>query len=50
LNHMVFQVQFARRRDAVPLTRDYIAQWERRQLASMPGVRDAANARLKATG
>ena len=28
LDEMVFQLQLARRRDAVPLTRDYIAQWE----------------------
>ena len=34
LGHMVFQVQLARRVDAVPLTRDYIAQWEQRQLTS----------------
>jgi cyclopropane-fatty-acyl-phospholipid synthase len=27
---MVFQMQLARRRDAVPLTRDYIGEWERR--------------------
>ena len=29
LGHMVFQIQLARRRDAVPLTRDYITDWER---------------------
>jgi cyclopropane-fatty-acyl-phospholipid synthase len=28
-DHMVFQIQLARRQDAVPLTRDYIAQAER---------------------
>ncbi len=28
-DHFVFQMQVARRRDAVPLTRDYIARWER---------------------
>ena len=28
-DHFVFQVQLAKRRDAVPLTRDYIAEWER---------------------
>ena len=27
-NHMVFQIQFARRQDAVPLTRDYLAPTE----------------------
>ena len=29
LGHMVFQMQLARRQDAVPLTRDYITDWER---------------------
>jgi cyclopropane-fatty-acyl-phospholipid synthase len=29
---MVFQVQLAKRQDAVPLTRDYITDWERNQL------------------
>ncbi|RAI01485.1 SAM-dependent methyltransferase [Acuticoccus sediminis] len=29
---MVFQLQLARRRDAVPLTRDYITDWERRDV------------------
>jgi len=28
-DHLVFQIQLARRRDAVPLTRDYITEWER---------------------
>ncbi len=28
--HMVFQIQLAKRVDAVPLTRDYIQDWERR--------------------
>jgi len=27
-DHFVFQIQLAKRRDAVPLTRDYIAEWE----------------------
>jgi len=27
-DHYVFQIQIAKRRDAVPLTRDYINQWE----------------------
>jgi cyclopropane-fatty-acyl-phospholipid synthase len=44
LNHMVFQIQFARRRDAVPLTRDYIAQWELRQLAAATSTRLARSA------
>ena len=28
LGQVVFQIQLAKRQDAVPLTRDYIAQWE----------------------
>jgi cyclopropane-fatty-acyl-phospholipid synthase len=32
LGHMVFQLQLARRQDAVPLTRDYVTDWERRGL------------------
>jgi len=31
--HMVFQIQMAKRQDAVPLTRDYITDWERGHLA-----------------
>ena len=31
---MVFQLQLARRRDAVPMTRDYITDWERRDARS----------------
>jgi cyclopropane-fatty-acyl-phospholipid synthase len=31
MNQMVFQMQLARRQDAVPLTRDYITDWERTQ-------------------
>ena len=36
LGHMVFQIQFAKRQDAAPMTRDYIEAWERahRQLPS----------------
>jgi len=33
MGHMVFQMQLANRQDAVPLTRDYITDWERGQLA-----------------
>lgn len=33
LDQMVFQIQLARRKEAVPLTRDYISDWEQRQLA-----------------
>ncbi len=29
MGQMVFQIQIAKRQDAVPLTRDYIANWER---------------------
>ena len=32
MGHMVFQLQLAKRQDAVPLTRDYITDWERRRL------------------
>jgi len=34
MGQMVFQMQFARRQDAVPLTRDYIMDWERTQAAA----------------
>jgi cyclopropane-fatty-acyl-phospholipid synthase len=30
---MMFQIQMAKRQDAVPLTRDYITDWERGHLA-----------------
>jgi cyclopropane-fatty-acyl-phospholipid synthase len=43
LGHMVFQIQLARRRDAVPLTRDYIARWEAQQLAATPPARESAS-------
>ena len=32
-DHFVFQMQLAKRRDAVPLTRDYIAEWDRAHAA-----------------
>ena len=32
-NHLVFQMQLARAVDTVPLTRDYMFDWERRQSA-----------------
>jgi cyclopropane-fatty-acyl-phospholipid synthase len=32
--HMVFQIQISRRPDAVPLTRDYMFDWERNQAAT----------------
>jgi cyclopropane-fatty-acyl-phospholipid synthase len=31
---VVFQIQLARRIDAVPLTRDYIAEWERANMGT----------------
>ena len=31
---MVFQMQLARRADAVPLTRDYMLDWEREHSAA----------------
>jgi cyclopropane-fatty-acyl-phospholipid synthase len=38
--HMNFQMQVARRVDTVPLTRDYITDWERRH--RMPAAERAA--------
>jgi cyclopropane-fatty-acyl-phospholipid synthase len=32
MGHMVFQMQITRRQDAVPLTRDYVTDWEREHL------------------
>jgi cyclopropane-fatty-acyl-phospholipid synthase len=32
MGHLVFQIQLAKRQDAVPLTRDYISDWERGHL------------------
>jgi cyclopropane-fatty-acyl-phospholipid synthase len=43
--HMVMQIQLAKRQDAVPLTRDYIAEREAdlsRREAALPTVREAA--------
>jgi cyclopropane-fatty-acyl-phospholipid synthase len=43
--HMVFQIQLAKRQDAVPLTRDYIFEREvdlRRREAIQPSMREAA--------
>ncbi len=34
-DHYVFQIQIAKRRDAVPLTRDYITQWEASRTAGL---------------
>jgi cyclopropane-fatty-acyl-phospholipid synthase len=33
-NQMVFQIQLAKRPDAIPLTRDYMFEWERRDIAN----------------
>ncbi|SDF60056.1 cyclopropane-fatty-acyl-phospholipid synthase [Limimonas halophila] len=38
MGQMVFQMQLARRQDAVPLTRDYITDWERAQAAPQEAV------------
>ena len=32
-DHMVAQIQLARRQDAAPLTRDYMVDWERAHAA-----------------
>jgi len=40
LEQMVFQIQLAHRRDAVPITRDYMLDWER---ALPPQARQAAD-------
>jgi cyclopropane-fatty-acyl-phospholipid synthase len=43
--HMVFQMQLAKRQDAVPLTREYILEREaelRRREATLPAIREAA--------
>ncbi len=43
--HMVFQIQLAKRQDAVPLTREYILEREaelRRREAALPAMREAA--------
>src|SRR6476660_9369305 len=42
---MVFQMQLTRRRDAVPLTRDYVAQEEQRYLRREAELADAARRR-----
>ena len=34
MGHMVFQMQLAKRQDAVPLTRDYMLDWERGRLGA----------------
>jgi cyclopropane-fatty-acyl-phospholipid synthase len=32
MGHMVFQMQIAKRQEVVPLTRDYITDWERQHI------------------
>jgi cyclopropane-fatty-acyl-phospholipid synthase len=40
--HMVFQMQMAKTVDAVPLTRDYIGDWEKSHVAPMASDRAVA--------
>ena len=40
--HVVFQMQLARTVDAVPLTRDYITDWERSRKPPMAADRAVA--------
>jgi cyclopropane-fatty-acyl-phospholipid synthase len=35
MNQMVFQIQISRQQDAVPLTRDYLMEWERAQIGKL---------------
>ena len=42
MGQMVFQIQIAKRQDAVPLTRDYITDWERAQSSASFGETKAA--------
>ncbi|MCI0429640.1 MAG: cyclopropane-fatty-acyl-phospholipid synthase family protein [Rhodospirillales bacterium] len=42
MNQMVFQIQLARRQEAVPLTRDYIAEFERAHRAQAQATAAAA--------
>jgi cyclopropane-fatty-acyl-phospholipid synthase len=41
-NLKVFQIQLTKRLDAVPLTRDYMFDWERKQAAAEGGKRQHA--------
>jgi cyclopropane-fatty-acyl-phospholipid synthase len=34
MDQMVFQIQLAKRQDSVPLTRDYMLDWERAHMAA----------------
>ncbi len=50
---MVFQMQLAKTVDSVPITRDYMIDWERRQLAAAdrsPGYQPAGGAGMAADG
>jgi cyclopropane-fatty-acyl-phospholipid synthase len=40
--HVNFQIQLAKRVDTVPLTRDYMVDWERRQALTLPNNASAA--------
>jgi cyclopropane-fatty-acyl-phospholipid synthase len=42
MNLMVFQLQLTKRLDAVPLTRDYMVDWERKQAAAEDGKQQHA--------
>jgi cyclopropane-fatty-acyl-phospholipid synthase len=44
LDQMVFQLQLARRKEAVPRTRDYMIDWERRVLGAMSAGRQKKQA------
>jgi cyclopropane-fatty-acyl-phospholipid synthase len=41
-DHMVFQLQLAKRQDAVPLTRDYITDWEQAQARAIDAAAEVA--------
>jgi len=51
-DHVVFQMQLAKDRDAVPVTRDYMAKWEqaRRQTEMRPHLSTAARRTIRAKG
>jgi cyclopropane-fatty-acyl-phospholipid synthase len=42
MNQMVFQIQLAHRQEAVPLTRDYMFEFERAQRERAPAAAAAA--------
>lgn len=47
-SHMVFQIQLARHQEAVPLTRDYITEFEKRVPLRLLEAEEAAKARVSA--